>query len=141
MKEEEIRKIYEDYYRAINAKPFDLEKVISFFADDVYYEDPQLGYICRNKEEVRTFFKKCWTIWPEHIMAMTWFVASENRLACEFVWTMVQTGTKIKGMNIQELNNEGKIKWDRDYYDVSQITRQLGISIDDFFADVNLKLK
>ena len=141
MTEEETRKIYEDYYAALMAKPFDLEKVVSFWADDIYYEDMAFEYICRNKAETRDFFIKSWAVWSSNILEITWFLVNKNRLACEWIWIIEDTGTKIHGVSIQELNAEGKIKWGRDYYDLFhkfQIAQQSGLSADAFWKKLKL---
>jgi steroid delta-isomerase-like uncharacterized protein len=155
MKEEEIRKIYEDYYTAIKAKPFDLDKVVAFFAEDIYYEDLAFAYICRNKAEARAYFDKFWAVWPDNVLEITWFLVSGNKLACEWVWTIPKESLasaaaasagmsvpkddlKVNGVSIQELDEKGKIKWGRDYYNLFQITQQFGVPTEVFLERLKL---
>jgi ketosteroid isomerase-like protein len=156
MKEEEARKLYEGYYGALKAKPFDMEKLVSFWAEDIRYEDVSAQAVCNSKAEGKAWFEKWWAAWPHNILEVINLFVSGDRLACEWIWTIpeesltseeakaagvhvAKTGDlKIKGVSIQELNAEGKIQGNRDYYDITAISQHLGMPTEEWIEKLGV---
>lgn len=115
----------------------DIEKVLSFFADDIFYEEVLIGgEVAHGKEELRTRFQNLFASFPDIRVEITSYLNSGDRECVE--WTSSGThkgdipGLPATGKSyslreaiVTELK-EGKISRFSLYADMMTIMQQLG---------------
>jgi steroid delta-isomerase-like uncharacterized protein len=131
----DIEKRIRDYFESWSSH--DVDKVASFFVDDLVYEDVPIRWVQRGKDEFRAnwgaFFDAC----PDFNIELKALVASGDRVATEWVMTGKLTkdlhglpatgkGFSIRGASISELRGD-KISQNRDYWDSMELLRQVGL--------------
>jgi len=116
----------------------DAEKVASFMADDVVYEDLAVGQIHQGRAAVAAFVQTSEDFSKDHKFISVSEQASGDRYALE--WEMVGTNTgeaagmpatnkpfRIRGVSVGTLDANGKIKHNRDYWNLADYLMQVGI--------------
>jgi steroid delta-isomerase-like uncharacterized protein len=117
----------------------DTEKVVSFYTDDIVYEDLAFGQIKRGKEELRAFLNGTFAIFPDLNFELKSSFISGNWVCAEWVWSGTHKGNmpglpatgkrfSIRGVSVGELK-EGKIKRNSDYYNLMDFLKQIGIKL------------
>ena len=115
----------------------DIEKVLFFFADDIFYEEVHVGgEVAHGKEELRTRFQNLFTACPDIRVEITSYFNSGDRECVE--WTssgthkggipgLAPTGKtcSVREAIVTELR-EGKISRFSLYADMMTIMQQLG---------------
>ena len=115
----------------------DIEKVLSFFADDIFYEEVCVGgEVAHGKEELRTRFQNLFASFPDIRVEITSYFNSGDRECVE--WTssgthkggipgLPPTGKaySLREVIVTELR-EGKIIRFSLYADMMTIMQQLG---------------
>lgn len=111
----------------------DPDKVVAMYADDVVFEDVTLGVVNHGRDDVRKFAKFTFDISPDIHFVLTKSFLQDGQGYME--WTM--TGTDVglfktnKHFDIRGASvvgeAVGKLKWDRDYYDLATAMKQLGV--------------
>jgi steroid delta-isomerase-like uncharacterized protein len=116
----------------------DVEKILSFYADDVIYEDLAMGKVNHGKEELRAFIKPMLARCPNLKVEMKSFFASGDHLCIQVVLSGTQTGNvpglppatgksfSVRCAHIIELQGD-KAGRATDYYDWTTVMRQLGL--------------
>ena len=115
----------------------DIEKVLSFFANDIFYEEVHVGgEVAHGKEELRTRFQNLFASFPDIRVEITSYFNSRDRECVE--WT--SSGTHKVGITglpatgkrfsfreviVTELR-EGKISRFSLYTDMMTIMQQVG---------------
>jgi steroid delta-isomerase-like uncharacterized protein len=116
----------------------DVEKILSFFADDCTYEDVALGVVNHGKKELKTFINSMFVDFPDVKLEGKSAFQSGDWAGGEWVMTgtfahssipgMPATGKKfsIRGVSIQELR-KGKISRNSDYWNRASFMQQVGL--------------
>jgi steroid delta-isomerase-like uncharacterized protein len=117
----------------------DVEKILSFFADDCIYEDVAVGLVNHGKKEVKLFFESFFVDMPDVKFEGKSTLDSGNYFGIEWVMSgtfahssipeMPQaTGKKfsIKGVSIGEMR-EDKIIRNSDYWNFASFLQQVGL--------------
>jgi len=115
----------------------ELERVLSFYDDDVVFEDFALGRVMRGKEEIRAFIKESFSGFPDFRMGMKSFMSSDDHVCIEWMSSGTHTGNlpgmpatgksfSIPGVSVIELA-QGKARREADYWDSASMMRQLGL--------------
>ncbi len=119
-----MENMIEDYTAACNSH--DLERILSFFTDDIVYEDLGIGKVWRGKKELRDLFNSFFANLPDAKIELKSSFISGDWAADEWVisGTPVDSspfrmqgsgkGFSVPGASIIELRN-GKIKRNTDY--------------------------
>lgn len=111
-------------------------KLLSIFADDFNYEDTTVHAILHSKEELRTFADGWFKAIPDLSFTYKGAVVSGDRVAVQWEVTGTQKGD-LPGMPASNKTfnavgvtvlgcADGQIKQVADYYDMSNMMRQLG---------------
>ena len=115
----------------------DIERVLSFFADDIFYEEVNVGgEVAHGKEELRTRFQNLFTACPDIRVEITSYLNSGDRECVE--WTssgthkgdmpgLPATGKRFsfREVIVTELR-EGQISRFSLYTDMMTIMQQVG---------------
>ncbi len=124
-------KLVESEFAAWNAH--DADKVISFFTDDVVYEDVTFGEIAHGREELRKMAAGFFAAVPDLKFEVVRSHIDRDHGSVEWVFTgtdvgLYKTGKKfsVRGSSTFELRG-GKFSGNRDYYDSAAIMRQVGV--------------
>jgi steroid delta-isomerase-like uncharacterized protein len=132
----DIEKIMEEFRAAWNSR--DVDKIVSFYADDCVLEDMGLGVVCHGKKELYNFIRQWYVDYPDLRFEWKSRFNAGNWVAGE--WTMTGTNVhssnpaipatgkrfSVRGVSIIEVQ-EGKIKRETDYYNQLTIMQQLGL--------------
>jgi steroid delta-isomerase-like uncharacterized protein len=125
---EEMEKLTEDRVNAYNAH--DVEKYLSYFADDIVYKSVPLEAVSNGKEELRASLKRGFEQVPDARIEVTSYFTSGNRECMEYLLTGTHPGTavrfSVRAVLITELTGD-KTRRVSVYYDSAEMTRQLGI--------------
>ena len=120
----DLEKMMNDYFAAWNAH--DVERILSFFTDDIVYEDVAIGKICRGKKEVKDFISSAFVNFPDFKIEVKSSFNTSDRGAAEGVMSgtfahsstpgVSATGKRfsVRGASITEFR-EGKISRNSDY--------------------------
>lgn len=125
-----------DYLDAWNSH--DGQKVVSFMADDVVYEDLAVGQTHQGRDAVAAFVATSDEFSKDHKFLSVSEQTSGDQYALE--WEMVGTNTgeaagmpatnkpfRIRGISVGTLDANGKIKHNRDYWNMADYLMQVGI--------------
>jgi steroid delta-isomerase-like uncharacterized protein len=126
----------DDYLDAWNSH--DGGQVATFMAEDVVYEDLAVGQIHSGRAEVAAFAQTSDDFSKDHKFVSVSEQASGDRYALE--WEMIGTNTgeaagmpathkpfRIRGVSVGTLDSDGKIKHNRDYWNMADYLMQVGI--------------
>jgi len=114
----------------------DIEKALSFYADDCTFDDFALGRFLNGKEEIRAHIREAFTAFPDFKIEIKSFFASGNHACFECVMSGTHKGDlprmpasgkhfSVPGVVVVELK-DGKAKREADYYDGASFMQQLG---------------
>ena len=115
----------------------DVERIISFFADDCLYEDLAVGVAKRGKKEVTEFIREFFAGFPDVKFEIRGCFSTNDRVCIEWVMTGTHSGDlpgmpatgkaiSIRGVNVKEIK-DNKVTRHTDYYDMATLLRQLGV--------------
>jgi len=126
----------QDYLAAWNGH--DGSKVAAFMAEDATYEDLALMVLHEGRDAIRTFVDEAELFSKDYAFTSVSEQQSGDRYALE--WEMFGTNTgeaaglqatdkpyRIRGVSIGQLDAGGKIKWNRDYWNMVDYLTQVGI--------------
>lgn len=136
-----LRDCAERYTAAWNSH--DLEAIAAFMAEDVVFEDPALSAPARGRDEVTAFAVATFTAFPDWHVSVTGVPAiSDDGVFAYVPWRMTGTNTgpidppgfaptgmsfAIEGCVTRWCFRGGLIWRDRDIYDGTSVSRQLGL--------------
>ena len=135
----EMAKMLENYFKAWNNH--DVERILSFFTDDCFYEDVALKRIVRGKTELRALLVSVFTdiagfkMEIKSVFSEGSWGAGEWIMSGRFVHSsdplLTATGKSflVRGATVFELSN-GKISRNTDYLDLTGFLRQVGLMSD-----------
>ena len=116
----------------------DGKKVAAFMADDATYEDLALGVIHEGRDAIKAFVDEAEQFSKDYSFISVSEQASGDSYA--FEWEMVGTNTgeagglpatnkpyRIRGVSVGRLDASGKIKMNRDYWNMADYLTQVGI--------------
>ena len=115
-----------------------VDKILSYYADDCVYEDMAIGKINKGKEEIRSFVSNLFTAVPDFKIETKSFFASNDQICIEAVISGTHEGNfpgfppatgksfAVKQAHIVRLRNDKAIRV-TDYYDMASLMRQLGL--------------
>ncbi len=125
-----------DYLTAWNSH--DGAKVTAFMADDASYEDVALGVVHEGHDAIAAFVDQAHHASKDYSFTSVSEQQVGDRYAME--WEMAGTNTgegggvpatnkpyRIRGVSIGQLDTAGKIKVNRDYWNMADYLRQVGI--------------
>lgn len=132
----EIEKMIKDWTAAWNSH--DLDKAISFYADDCILEDSGGGVVCHGKKELIALYKSTFIDFPDLRFESKSLFNTSNSVAWE--WTMTGTHThssnpaikatgkrfSVRGASIVEIHNL-KVRQETLYIDSLTLMQQLGL--------------
>ena len=137
-KDIQVSEVLDNYMVAWNEH--DIQKIDSFYADDVVWYDLGYDYITKGKVEVS---KAIIQAFMGSVPDMYWgqsgdVFVSKNTIIYEWVyggtfsgeWDGVLVKDKkftVKGMSTTTINKNGKITSHKDYYDLYSFKKQLGL--------------
>ena len=116
----------------------DIDKILSFYADDCVYEDIALGRVSNGMGELRVFVQDNFTAFPDFRVGLKSCFTSGDHVCIESVISGTHKGDipglppatgkafSVRCAHICELR-EGKAFRVTDYYDMASIMRQLGL--------------
>jgi len=118
----------------------EMEKIMTFYAEDCTVEDLAGGSISKGKEEVRNSLRNVFEVLPDGTREIKSSFGSNDHLCIEWHQKGTYTGTpdglpvrdkaiSVRGVTVYELK-EDKIKRQSSYYDLTTFMRQLGLSSD-----------
>jgi steroid delta-isomerase-like uncharacterized protein len=126
----------QEYLAAWNSH--DASKVADFMADDATYEDLSIMELHEGRDAVRAFVDGAELFSKDYAFTSISEQQSGDRYALE--WEMFGTNTgeagglpatnkpyRIRGVSIGQLDGAGKIKWNRDYWNMADYLTQVGI--------------
>lgn len=129
-------KMMNDYTAAWNSH--DIERILSFFTDDVVYEDVALGMVMRGKKELEDFISSMLVDFPDFKFETKSGFNTIDRSAGEWVMTgtfahscipgVPATGKSfsLRGASIIEFRG-GKIGRNTDYWNMASFLQQVGL--------------
>jgi len=132
----DVKKIIKDYVLANNSH--DVNKILSFWADDGIREDVALGIINHGKKEVTAFYNTAFVNFPDWKVELKSVFGAGDWAVLEYVLSGTQvhsnrpevpaTGKTFscRGAEIFQFRN-GKISKASDYYNMATIMQQLGL--------------
>ena len=132
----DVEKMMKDYTAAWNSH--DVEKILSFFTDDVVYEDVAIGKVNRGKKELNDFISSTLVDFPDVKFELKSGFNAGDRGASEWVMSgtfahssipeMPATGKSfsLRGASITELHND-KISRNSDYWNLASFLQQVGL--------------
>jgi steroid delta-isomerase-like uncharacterized protein len=115
----------------------DPDKILSFFSDDVLYEDLAIGKTMHGKQELAEFIKLTLNDIPDFHIEATSLIVSGDWVASEAIMSGTMAHSSIPGIpatgksfslraaSIMELSN-GKIRRETDYYNAITMMQQIG---------------
>jgi steroid delta-isomerase-like uncharacterized protein len=133
-----MTRILEDYFTAWNSQ--DVERLLSFFTDDCFYEDVALNRVVQGKAELRALLKSVFAdiagfkMEIKSIFSVGGWGASEWTMSGRFVHSsdpvLTATGKSflIRGATIFELSDR-KISRNTDYLDLTAFLKQVGVNV------------
>jgi steroid delta-isomerase-like uncharacterized protein len=115
----------------------DLEAVLSYYTDDVYFEDVSVPTPCRTKSEMRDFMKVFYDAFPDLRIEIRNVVGSGNSVTAEYDLLGTMRGEflgrkptgkafRIKAVSIYEHNGTLFTK-ETVYYDSASLFSQIGV--------------
>ena len=111
----------------------DADKVVSFYTDDVVYEDVAYGEVSHGKADFRKFAAGFFEAVPDLKVEVVSASAHNGRGSLEWVFSgtdkgLFKTGKKfsVRGASLFEMRS-GKCSANKDFYDLATIMRQLGV--------------
>ena len=126
----------QDYLDAWNSH--DGPKVVAFMADDATYEDVALGQLHEGHAAIEAFVNEAEQFSNDYRFTSVSEHASGDRYV--FEWEMIGTNTgeagglpatnkpyRIRGVSVGWLDGSGKIKTNRDYWNMADYLVQVGI--------------
>lgn len=127
-------RMIDDYWVAFADK--DIDRAMTFFADDAIYADKAVEHVARGKDEIRAFWKLYFDAASEGFEAeRTACVVDDDGYA--FAWTVkgridgafgALQGTgqliEIQGASLGEIS-DGKIVRNTDYWNLASVLRQV----------------
>ncbi|MEW6211955.1 MAG: nuclear transport factor 2 family protein [Acidobacteriota bacterium] len=128
----DLEKILRDHYAAFEA--MDMDKALSFFTEDCFFQDHTFHVTLRNLKEIREAFLQVQPRYLKFKMEITNLIISENQVVSQHI----QSGTmrlganaepkdySVHGVSILEFAG-GKIKRQTDFYDVLGFRKQVGL--------------
>jgi steroid delta-isomerase-like uncharacterized protein len=128
--------VVKDMLKAADAK--DLEKIASYFTDDLVYEDVPEGGVIHGKKELINMIKMVLNDFPDRKIELVSAFSDGHKVASEAIWSGTFTHSSnpkrtatgkfvsLKYVSISELR-DGKICKNSDYYDGLSMARQAGI--------------
>jgi steroid delta-isomerase-like uncharacterized protein len=113
----------------------DVEKVLTFLADDIVYEDVTFGVVMKGKDGFKQIYPTFITAAPDFKLEPKAWVTDDKSFAMEMVYSGTQKGDfpglpatgkrfSIRMCSFGEFEN-GKIKGRRDYWDSASLAKQL----------------
>ena len=125
----------EQYIAAFNSH--DWNKIGPFFADDCIHEDMASGMSFHGKQDLKAYMDGIFTRAPNVKLKLESAFLSGDWMAYEWTYSGRYTGDEpgrkatgrefsIRGASVSELR-DGKIRRNRDYYDMTTFLRQLGL--------------
>jgi steroid delta-isomerase-like uncharacterized protein len=126
-------KMLQDWNEAWNAH--EVEKVLSYFTDDIVFKDLGGERVMRGKAQMRTWINETLSAFPDFRTDVKSLFVSGKWAGSEWVASGTLKGRlhhlkptgrsySVRGASIIELSN-GKIKRNVDYYDSATMIRQL----------------
>jgi steroid delta-isomerase-like uncharacterized protein len=126
----------QEYIAAWNSR--DGSKVAAFMAEDATYEDLALMVLHEGQDAIAAFVARADVFSNDYAFESVSEQQSGDRYALE--WEMFGTNTgatggrpatnkpyRIRGVSIGQLDANGKIKWNRDYWNMVDYLTQVGI--------------
>lgn len=111
----------------------DPDKVISFYTEDVVYEDVAYGAVNHGRAELRKFAADLFEAVPDLKVEVLRASAHKGRGSLEWVFSgtdkgLYKTGKKfsVRGASVYEMRG-GKCSSNKDFYDSATIMRQVGV--------------
>ena len=112
-----------------------VERILSYFTDDIVFEDLGGARVIRGKAQMRTWVNETLSAFPDFRTDVKSLFVSGRRAGSEWVATGTLKGRlhhlkptgksySVRGASITELR-DGKIKRNVDYYDSAIMIRQL----------------
>jgi len=132
----DVKKIIKDYILAINSH--DVNKILSFWADDGIREDVALEIINHGKKEVTAFYNTAFVNFPDWKVELKSVFGAGDWAVLEYVLSGTQVHSSqpvvpatgktfsFRGAEIFQFRN-GKISKASDYYNMATIMQQLGL--------------
>lgn len=120
----------------------DLEAVLAYYTDDVYFEDVSVPEPCRTKDEMRDFMAVFYRGFPDlHIEVRKCVAGEDNTVTAEYDLMGTHTGTfvdraptgrsfRIKAVSVYEHNGRLFTR-ETVYYDSASLFGQLGLPVGD----------
>ena len=126
-------KMLQDWNEAWNAH--EVERILSYFTDDIVFEDLGGARVMRGKAEMRTWISETLSAFPDFRTDLKSLFVSGKWAGSEWVASGTSKGQlhhlkpsgkrySVRGASIMELRG-GKIKRNTDYYDSATMIRQL----------------
>jgi len=118
----------------------DLEAVLAYYTDDVYFEDVSVPEPCRNKAEMRDFMAIFYRGFPDlHIEVRTCVAGDGNTVTAEYDLIGTHTGSfvgheptgrsfRIKAVSVYVYDGELFTR-ETVYYDSASLFGQLGLPV------------
>jgi steroid delta-isomerase-like uncharacterized protein len=124
------------YLDAWNSR--DGSQVAAFMAEDATYEDLALGQLHSGRDAIATFAAGTAEFSKDYRFDSVSEQSSGDSYALEWEFTGTHTGDagpipatnkpfKIRGVSVGRLDSEGKIKQNRDYWNMADFLVQIGI--------------
>jgi len=136
--ESKVEEVLDGYMRAW--AEHNITKIDTFYADDVAWYDLGTDSITKGKVKMS---KAITDAFMGYVPDMYWeksgdVIVSGNSISYEWVYAGTFTGMwgdvnvkdkkfSIKGMSTTIINKNGKIIWQKDYYDMYSFMKQLGV--------------
>lgn len=137
-KEVKVNEVLDQYIAAWNEH--NLQKIDTFYADDVIWYDLSYDYTTKGKENVT---KAITDAFLGYVPDMYWarsgdLFISGNTIIYEWIyggtfngeWDSIPVKNKrfeIKGLSVTTINKDGKIVSHKDYYNLLDFKKQLGL--------------
>ncbi len=123
--------LIKDQYAAWNAH--DPDKIVTFYTNDVVYEDVTFGIKANGHAELRKMAADFFASVPDLKLDIVKSTESDKGGSVEWVFSGTDTGLyktgkkfSVRGVSVYELRG-GKFASNRDYYDSASIMRQVGL--------------
>lgn len=132
----DLEKMMDDYTPAWNSH--NVDRILSFFTDDVVYEDLAMGKVCRGKRELKDFISSMFVDIADVKFERKSSFTTGNWSAGEWVMSgtfahssipgMPATGKSfsVRGASIIEFR-KGKISRESDYWNMTSFLQQVGL--------------
>jgi len=132
----DLEKMMNDYFAAWNTH--DVEKMLSFFTDDIVYEDVAMGKVNRGKKELKDGISYTFVDFSDFKLEIKSSFIAGDRGAVEWVMSgafvhssvpgLRATGKRfsVRGASIIEFR-KGKISRGSDYWDRATLDQQVGL--------------